>query len=215
MTKVCVHCGVEKDFDEFNNDSIKSDGKMSWCKSCKKLRRKSDPEKYRSQKRSYLRKDRATNPDKYRNRAKRYRDRNKSKTSERNKHYYEVNRHELKVKAKERRMTVEGTIEQVWYRLNRRTINGSHADWKNPNHKRYLLKGVRLELHREQLAEFIRQSWSEIERIRSLGETPSIDRIDPDGHYSLDNIRIISLRENCRLSALTTHKKLQRSKPTV
>lgn len=31
------------------------------------------------------------------------------------------------------------------------------------------------------------------------GQTPSLDRIDSDGHYELKNIRIIERSENCRL----------------
>lgn len=31
------------------------------------------------------------------------------------------------------------------------------------------------------------------------GETPSVDRIDPNGHYEMGNIRLIPWRENSRL----------------
>jgi hypothetical protein len=32
------------------------------------------------------------------------------------------------------------------------------------------------------------------------GRTPSLDRKDPDGHYEIGNLRIISRSENCRLA---------------
>jgi len=43
----------------------------------------------------------------------------------------------------------------------------------------------------------------DIKRLLAKGEKPSVDRIDPYGHYELSNIQVISLEENLARIDLT------------
>jgi hypothetical protein len=45
-----------------------------------------------------------------------------------------------------------------------------------------------------------------------LMEKPSVDRIDGDGHYTLENTRIIEYKENLRLSGISKRLKLKGKK---
>lgn len=44
--------------------------------------------------------------------------------------------------------------------------------------------------------------------LMAMGEIPSVDRIDPQGHYEHGNIRVISKRENDRRAGLTAKMNL-------
>ena len=100
-------------------------------------------------------------------------------------------------------MTLLGFITNAWAHLNSRTINGSHPDYNNRFAKYYLDKGIRLETTREEFAAWCTEQWPHIQQIRANGEVASIDRIDAKKHYSISNMRIISLRENSRLGSET------------
>lgn len=88
----------------------------------------------------------------------------------------------------------------VWSSLNQRCVNGryvnSPATIRNKQQLSYLAKGIRLELTQEEFYTFTANNESLIASIISKGLKPSIDRIDPDKHYSLDNIRILELQLN-------------------
>lgn len=90
-----------------------------------------------------------------------------------------------------------------WPSLNTRTINGSNPKWNQRQSRHYLNRGIRLEMTKEEFYSWCKSQSDAIDAILDAGETPSIDRIDSDGHYALDNIRVISLRENCRLANAT------------
>jgi hypothetical protein len=54
-------------------------------------------------------------------------------------------------------------------------------NWKNRACEHYLVKGVRLEMQKEEFYWWVLENWSAAEMIFSNGGVPSIDRIDPDG----------------------------------
>ena len=109
--------------------------------------------------------------------------------------------------------TIDGFTRRVWNSLRSRTING-RPNWSNPADRWYLERGIRLEITRDELKVFIAANGASIQAIWDAGDVlPSIDRIDPNGHYNLDNIRIISLSEHiCVNVAYETHAKVRARK---
>lgn len=87
-----------------------------------------------------------------------------------------------------------------WRVINQRTVNGLYAlesaSSKNPQHISYLRKGIRIEISQEDFFDFCSDNEQKILQMMADDLRPTIDRIDIDGHYSLENIQIISLAEN-------------------
>jgi hypothetical protein len=84
---------------------------------------------------------------------------------------------------------------KYWTTLNQRTINGSRPVHSRRN-VRYMEKGIRLEMTREEFVAWVEENWPAIDKIYCNGGTPSIDRKDPNGHYTTSNMQIIELSEN-------------------
>lgn len=105
-----------------------------------------------------------------------------------------------------RRGTVAYFVKQSWHALNRRTVNGKYPDRKNPKNAPYFAKGIRLEMSRSEFKSFCETHKATIRDLYKQGKTPSLDRIDSQGHYSIDNIQIISLSENVRKSNVNKNK---------
>ena len=85
-----------------------------------------------------------------------------------------------------------------WDSIRQRTVNSGSAG-KSSGWGKYLLKGVRLEMTRAEFRAWCDEQSTQIAALVSLGEIPSVDRIRSGGHYSKDNIRVISYRENTDL----------------
>ena len=118
---------------------------------------------------------------------------------------------EWKAEARKRHVygSPKGFTSKLWGALNRRTINGLHPRWQDEHCRlTYLEAGIRLELTREQLYQFVLDNWKLIQDILALGERPSIDRIDSASHYSLDNIQIITFRQNCSKAGFKTRQQI-------
>ena len=96
------------------------------------------------------------------------------------------------------RGTVEYFKSVTWNCLNTRTINGSRPQWNKPNCYHYLKKGTELRLSKNEYYLWCESNRLVIETIYSQGRTPSIDRINSDGHYEIGNIRIIPFELNNR-----------------
>lgn len=88
--------------------------------------------------------------------------------------------------------------KKKWKQLNQRTANGTrkHLGQSHRPFRWYTSHGVRLEITLEQFRQFVRDNWQTIQDIKAAGGVPSLDRIDPDGHYSVGNIQIIPITEN-------------------
>lgn len=80
--------------------------------------------------------------------------------------------------------------------INNHTVNGTHPQFEENRHTSYLRKGIRLEMHKEAFREWCRERRTMIEDMANAGHRPSIDRINSDGHYQIDNIRVLPLSEN-------------------
>lgn len=130
--------------------------------------------------------------------SKEFREKNKERLKSRGKELYEKNKHNFDV-----------WISKSWGRLNERTINGSRPNWKNPGLARYLKKGIELRMTRDEFIDKIQESREVYEALIKAGEKPSIDRIDSTKHYQVDNIQIISHRENARRGAVSKWKQIR------
>jgi hypothetical protein len=122
--------------------------------------------------------------------------RNAEKAKAKSKAYRRKNRDRVKATYQAKKDTRAWRINRWWAALNDRTVNGSHPRRDSQFAAHYLDRGIRLELTREQLADFVNANWGRIEEIRAAGGKESIDRIDPELHYSPGNIQIIPLSEN-------------------
>lgn len=101
------------------------------------------------------------------------------------------------------RTTVQYFMLTRWNGINTRTINGKRPNYKCKFASIYLKKGIRLEMTREEFYGWCLSNWHIAEDIHKQGLTPSLDRIDEEGPYSLENIQIISRNENSRKKGLT------------
>lgn len=74
----------------------------------------------------------------------------------------------------------------------------------NPTGNNACYKGVKCLLgdtHAEVREYILKHFAGDIASLLDKGETPSIDRIDPNGHYKHGNVRVISFTENSLLGA--------------
>lgn len=104
---------------------------------------------------------------------------------------------------------------EKWSTINQRTVNGLYAQGNavstNAQQLSYLKRNIRIEMTKEELFRFCSENESTIKNMINNGERPSIDRIDNEGHYSIDNIQIISLYENqTKKSTRTPRKKISK-----
>lgn len=79
-----------------------------------------------------------------------------------------------------------------WSNINYRSVNGS----RKVKHTHYVKRGIRLCFNKEDFYRWVESQFPHIRRMFLAGETPSLDRIDTDGHYELKNVRVLSLSEN-------------------
>ena len=83
--------------------------------------------------------------------------------------------------------TPRGRARVAWRQMNRRVI-------AQPEYA-----GIEVRMTRSEFLEWAEPRYSAWASERP-GETPTIDRIDPDGHYELGNIRLLEWGENARRS---------------
>lgn len=98
---------------------------------------------------------------------------------------------------------IKGTLsyfkKRTWDAINRRTVNGSHPFYEDVNHLFYIKKGIKLEMSKGDFYSFCDKNKERILGYYQKGITPSINRIDSDGHYRVDNLEIISAKINNQL----------------
>lgn len=95
----------------------------------------------------------------------------------------------------------------TWSNLQKRTVNGSTPHMSNVS---YLRKGTELRMSKEEFYEFCNANQKTILGLYAEDETPSLDRIDDDGHYELSNLRVISFAQNREQSASKPENLLSR-----
>ena len=92
--------------------------------------------------------------------------------------------------------TLESFARSRWNGLSKRTVNGSHAQPNHPRYACYFANGIRLAMTKDEFYGFCQKNKAKIMDCFRRKEIPSIDRKDSEGHYSLDNIQILSLTAN-------------------
>lgn len=95
----------------------------------------------------------------------------------------------------------KGTLQYFkkyrWKDLNKRTINGTQSHrLSRPSNVTYRRKQIKLLISKEEFKSFCDANKDLIMEIYASEDVPSIDRIDNDGHYSIENIRILPLSLN-------------------
>jgi hypothetical protein len=105
--------------------------------------------------------------------------------------------------------TVSRFATKLWDRLQTRTVNGGRPQWNDPKTVRnYLGKGIELRISRQELKKWCEDNAEIITHFLDAKQTPSIDRIDPDGHYERGNIRIIPKAQNSGRANLGRQERL-------
>lgn len=80
----------------------------------------------------------------------------------------------------------------TWNNIRKRVINGK-PDIRNQS---YIRKGIMLKMTKEEFYSWCDSVWEIASKLRK----PSIDRIDNEGHYELNNIQVIEHADNVRKS---------------
>lgn len=93
--------------------------------------------------------------------------------------------------------TIEYFIKYRWKDINKRTINGSQSHRiKRKNNASYLKRGIEVRMTKTEFRAFCIQNQDVITGLYAESKIPSIDRIDPSGHYEISNIRILDVSLN-------------------
>lgn len=99
---------------------------------------------------------------------------------------------------------------EKWCTINQRTINGLYSKGNavstNAQQLSYLKRNIRIEMTKEELFQYCSNNEALIKMMLDNGERPSIDRINNEGHYNIDNIKIIPLYENQTKSRSNSNK---------
>ncbi len=98
------------------------------------------------------------------------------------------------------RSSYEGLIVNRWNSLNQRCVNGLYANSSSvkasPQFQSYHKKGITINISKDEFVAWMYLMKPVHESIVAKGEKSSIDRIDENKGYTIDNIRLISLHEN-------------------
>lgn len=216
MDKTCSICGVVKPIEDFGIAKRLKEGRHAWCRACGVIRRNKWREAINARKREHYQENKVA----ILIQRKEYYQEKQADILTKRKEYYQENREEKKAKAHEYRATnpgkcsitkkriyaaSKGTWEYffrvTWNTINTRTVNGQHPNPRCPRHKRYLDRGIRIEMEMEEYRLWCSGQAALIEQMYRDGLRPSIDRIDSKGNYAIANLRVLPLSENCRRAA--------------
>lgn len=103
------------------------------------------------------------------------------------------------------RESPQGRAVQTWHKILQRVGN---KDGKNPSYSDVELRMTKQEFLEWAIPQY--KNWNE-------STTPSINRIDPYGHYEIDNLEIISLESNILKPkrTMTSHTKAKKTQQVV
>lgn len=91
-------------------------------------------------------------------------------------------------------------IKNRWSSINQRTVNGKYANepsvLNNPQHQAYLSKNITLDMSESEFWWFMYKNASTYYSIELSGGKASVDRINDQIGYRLDNLQIIPLHQN-------------------
>jgi hypothetical protein len=169
--------------------------------------------KHKDEINEYSREYRRKHRDECVKRCKQYRLDHLSERRERDRQYYWEHKEERNAYSREHskeyhetyRHTWKCWFKSRWSGINRRTVNGAYPE-RNKRTSCYLDSGVRLEMTKEEFKIWCFDRKDIIENMYKNNIIPSIDRIDTNGHYSIDNIQIIDQKENSKKAAIHVNK---------
>jgi hypothetical protein len=190
--KICSKCNKDLNNSLFYKDRSKLDGLSSYCKPCRKER------------------------------TREYREINKQECKARNRKYYKENKDSINAKRRKERIKIVDSVGLSAEEYNihyRRTqtgfLNNSYATQKRScierEHEKPQYTKQELKQWLESNKDFtsIWKRWVESEYKTEL--KPSIDRLDSNKTYSLDNIQVVTWEENRRLGRIYTTEKQRKS----
>lgn len=94
----------------------------------------------------------------------------------------------------------ERIIKNRWASINQRSVNGAYANEPSvqatPQHISYKKRNIMLEMTKEEFYAWMYSVEHIHNEIVARGDKSSIDRIDSNRGYSLDNIRMVALHKN-------------------
>tara|TARA_R100001509_G_C4773685_1_gene183905 strand:+ start:64 stop:669 length:606 start_codon:yes stop_codon:yes gene_type:complete len=170
--KVCSKCKQEKPFEKFGKRASSKDGLRFQCKDCRKQHYEQNKEREQERTKRW----REQNKERIQERTKQWREQNKESISEYQKQYYEQNKERFK---QYREQNKERNSE--YQKQYRRTPSGRFCDYKSGAKQR----GIEFHLTMEQFESF----WQKpCEYCGAEIETIGLDRVDSDGHYTIDNV---------------------------
>ena len=196
--KVCSRCKQEKPFEGFSKERARKDGLRSQCKDCVKQYREQNKESIKERNKQYYEQNKESiseyqkqyyeqNKESIRERNKQHREQNKEsikqyyeqnkeRIQEQKKQYYEQNKESILEYNKQYREQNKESIQEY-----RRTPSGRFCDYKGNAKQR----GIEFHLTEEQFESF----WQKpCEYCGAEIETIGLDRLDSDGHYTIDNV---------------------------
>lgn len=171
LTKICTKCNIEKELSAFRYQKDTKDKLTCYCKECLN---------------KYLSMYHLKNREKISIKQKIYVEKNKDKIKLQFKKWYLENKSKCYLKSQQYKK------EHPWVI----TFDHIHARCTNPNNKDYKRYGGRGIKNLFKNSEEIKLLW--IRDNAYLLKEPSIDRINNDGNYCLENCRFIEKSENSR-----------------
>lgn len=106
--------------------------------------------------------------------------------------------------------------DSTWKTLNQRCANGKWANspavQRAPQMISYHKKQILLQITQDELKQFWKDNEKLVKEILAAGGTPSIDRIDDSGHYTLSNMQILERKANIQKSRGITNKLITETK---
>ncbi len=94
--------------------------------------------------------------------------------------------------------------DATWKTLNQRCVNGLYANspaiQNSPQMISYHKKQILLQVTQDELKQFWKDNEKLVKEILAVGGTPTIDRIDDNGHYTIDNMQILERKANIQKS---------------
>jgi len=191
--QVCIKCGIEKPINQFHKDRQNIGGRSRRCKACAAQHYAENRESAALYRKIYYAENRESEALYYQA--------HKDKKQAYSKLYHIEHKQDIARRMVKHSHTVAGYVVRLWDSLNRRTVNGSHPRYDAPQCCRYLDRGIRLEMTREDLTAKVEENLAAIQAVWASGESVHCHRIGPSIHYSADNIVFVSESKHHKLHA--------------
>ena len=200
--KVCSKCKQEKPYEEFSKRASSKDGLHPHCKDCVKQYYEQNKERISEQRKQHY----EQNKERLLEQKKQYREQNRERLLEYGKQHYEQNKERRLEQSKQYYEQNKERIKQ-YYEQNKERISEQRKQYREQNKERILeqskqyyrtskgkfseyksgakQRGIEFHLTMEQFESF----WQKpCEYCGAEIETIGLDRLDSDGHYTMNNV---------------------------